>query len=68
MKSSKFIKWPLIALSILFIGAQIFRPARTNPAVDEANTIQSRLHIPADVDAIIKRACYDCHSNQSRWP
>lgn len=68
LKVVKVVKGASIALFILLLGAQVFRPERTNPAVDEAKTIQSRLHVPANVDAILKRACYDCHSNQTRWP
>jgi hypothetical protein len=26
------------------------------------------LHPPAPVEAILRVACYDCHSNETRWP
>jgi len=26
------------------------------------------LPAPARIEATLKRACYDCHSNQTRWP
>jgi cytochrome c551/c552 len=30
--------------------------------------LQAKLQVPADVDAILKRSCYDCHSFETRWP
>lgn len=35
---------------------------RTNPPV--TGDIQA----PAEVKAILKRSCYDCHSNETTWP
>ena len=28
----------------------------------------ARLSMPADVEAMVQRACADCHSNETRWP
>jgi hypothetical protein len=47
---------------------QLIRPPRTNPPVDPSQTIGAHVPIPAAADAILHRACYDCHSNQTRWP
>ena len=33
-----------------------------NPAVEDD------IGAPADVHEILKRACYNCHSNTTRWP
>jgi hypothetical protein len=41
---------------------QLVRCERTNPPVT------AELAAPADVKAVLDRACYDCHSNQTRWP
>jgi hypothetical protein len=30
--------------------------------------MQAHVHVPADIDAILRRACYDCHSNETHWP
>lgn len=35
---------------------------RTNPPVT------GDIKAPDDVKAILKRSCYDCHSNETRWP
>jgi hypothetical protein len=53
----------LVALVIVLAGAQLVRPARTNPAADAPLAIGD----PA-VEAVLRRACFDCHSNETRWP
>jgi hypothetical protein len=56
-----------IAVAAVVIGAslgaaQFARFPRTNPPV------KGNLAAPANVSEIIRRACYDCHSNETRWP
>jgi hypothetical protein len=53
-----------IAVSLLaaFAIAQL-RPAQlTNPPS------KGELSAPPAIDATLRRACYDCHSNETRWP
>jgi heme-binding protein len=57
----------LLAVALMFVAAQIvvaqFAPAAlTNPPV------RSDLTAPPEVKSILRRACYDCHSNETRWP
>lgn len=53
----------ILILLVGFVGIQFVRPDVPNPPVTGDFTA------PADVKAIIQRACYDCHSNQTnlRW-
>ncbi len=51
----------LIALVIIFIGIQFIPVERTNPPVI------SEIDAPADVKAILKKTCYNCHSNETNW-
>src|SRR5207245_6003190 len=44
------------------------RPARTNPPVDESQTIFARTQMTPPVAAILNRSCADCHSNKTEWP
>jgi hypothetical protein len=46
----------------------IRRPDLGNPSVAPDLTLQSHVAVPADVDEILRRACYDCHSHETRWP
>lgn len=64
----KLLKWIGIVLVVLFVGIQFIRPARTNPAVDESQTIFAQNHVTPQVTAILSRSCADCHSNKTQWP
>jgi hypothetical protein len=60
------MKTPLVkivlAVVVSFVGIQFIPVDRSNPPVEE--------EVPAspDVKAILKRACYDCHSHETIWP
>ena len=47
---------------VALVGIQFVPVERTNPPV------RNDLGAPAEVDAILRGACYDCHSNETRWP
>ena len=58
----------VLSLGVIFVLAQLIRPARTNPPVDAARTIQSNAALPPEVSRIFDRSCRDCHSNETEWP
>lgn len=64
----RILKIIVLVLAIGLIGAQFFRPNRTNPPIVEAETIEASMHVPADVQAILSRSCNDCHSHKSDYP
>jgi hypothetical protein len=64
----KVLRVILILVVIVFIAIQFNRPARTNPPVDESQTIHARMNVPPQVNAILERSCRDCHSNKTVWP
>lgn len=64
----KTLKIVLLVLAGLLVVIQVFRPTRDNPPEDPARTLQAVLSPPAEVEAILDRACADCHSNRTRWP
>ncbi len=49
-------------LVALAIGIQFVPVRRDNPPV------VSDVRAPAEVDALLRRACYDCHSHETKWP
>lgn len=67
-KALRVLKWFLLVLALVFIVIQFKRPARTNPPVDESQTIYARANVPPQVAAILERSCRDCHSNKTVWP
>jgi len=64
----RVLKMALLAGVAIVLVMQVFRPARTNPPVDPARTLQASAHLSPEVAAIFDRACLDCHSYQTRWP
>jgi len=66
--NSSMPKRIVLALAIVLAGIQLVRPDRTNPPFDAAQSVQATASVPADVHAILRRACFDCHSSETRWP
>jgi len=54
--------WIVGGLLALFVAIQFVPINTTNPPVE------ADLNAPTEVKAILERSCYDCHSNQTRWP
>lgn len=52
----------LVALVVLAIVIQFIPVERSNPPVT------APLETSPDLTAILRRACYDCHSNETVWP
>jgi Haem-binding domain len=52
----------LVCLAVGFVAIQLVPAPRTNPPeVADPDA-------PAPIIRLLNRACYDCHSNQTRWP
>jgi hypothetical protein len=47
---------------------QIVQPSRTNPPVVPSRSLQAHVEVPTEVQAVLKRSCYDCHSSETVWP
>ena len=62
------MRWVVLVGAACFAVMQFFGPAKTNPAVDASQSIDSRLPVTPPVAAILDRSCNDCHSNKTRWP
>ena len=52
---------------VAFVAIQWIGPARTNPPIDPSVALEASA-VPLPVGAILHRACYDCHSSETRWP
>jgi hypothetical protein len=57
--------WILLGV---FLMAQAIRPSRTLEAVDQSSDLIAVTHPSAEVEGILRTACYDCHSGQPRYP
>jgi hypothetical protein len=62
----RVVRWILIGVLVVFIGAQFVRPVRDNPPTPAGSSLIAKT--PPQVTSILDRACRDCHSNDTRWP
>jgi hypothetical protein len=58
----------LIILLVVFIIIQFFRPAKNKSDGITATDITKSFAMPADVQNILRTSCYDCHSNNTKYP
>jgi mono/diheme cytochrome c family protein len=52
----------LLGLALVALAIQFVPVSRTNPAGGV------EVDAPPQPKAVLQRACYDCHSNATRWP
>lgn len=64
----KLIKIIVIGFIAIMIIIQFFRPERFTTTEMTKDDVMKVLNVPLDVQYILKRSCYDCHSNQTSWP
>lgn len=58
----------IIGLLIVFIAIQLIRPARNSSGPVKAGDLTHAIAVPDRVLDILKNSCYDCHSNNTRYP
>lgn len=67
MKSAR-AKWMVIGLIAVLALIQLIQPSRTNPPVIASRSLEAHVQVPPEVQEILKRSCYDCHSSATVWP
>ena len=58
----RVLRWSIVGLCFGFIVIQFVPVNRTNPPVE------GDLRAPPEALSVLRRACYDCHSNETVWP
>ena len=58
----------LLAILIVLIVIQFIQPARNKSGQVLATDMAAMYKMPDTVQAILKTACYDCHSNNTNYP
>lgn len=56
------LKKTLIAVAVLLVAIQFVPLGRTNPPAT------TKVPAPPEALAVLERSCFDCHSNETRWP
>ena len=59
---SKLVRSILFGILVVAVAIQFVPVQRVNPPVGV------EVPAPANVRTILRRACYDCHSNETVWP
>lgn len=58
----------LYALLAVLIVIQFIRPEKNISEVPSENDIRVSYNVPSNVLEVLKRSCYDCHSNNTVYP
>jgi hypothetical protein len=64
----KKFKISLYILIGLFLLIQVYRPERTRTDDITKDHLINVMNVPDNVQNILKRSCYNCHSEQTEWP
>ena len=56
------------ALLAILVIIQFFHSTKNINATATANDISKLYTVPKDVETILKTSCYDCHSNNTKYP
>ena len=55
-----------VVIASVVLGTILGSPE--NPPLDPAKTIEAHVAMPQNVRRILRKSCYDCHSNETHWP
>ena len=58
----------LLALLVMLVVIQFIRPAKNQAVGMSTNDITTKYAVPDNVHTILKRSCFDCHSNNTEYP
>ena len=58
----------IVAGALLLIGLQFFQPDEPIPTLPGDGPMEQYVAVPREVDRLLRAACYDCHSGETRWP
>ena len=64
----KYLKWTAIALLMILLVLQFFQINKTNPEIKPAEDFLVINKTEASTAKLLKDACYDCHSHETKYP
>ncbi len=64
----KRLKWIMVALLVLIVAVQFIRPARNVSTQATETALERHFIVPPNVQSVLQRSCYDCHSNNTVYP
>ncbi|HVB02154.1 MAG TPA: heme-binding domain-containing protein [Chitinophagaceae bacterium] len=57
-----------LALIVIFLLMQFIRTSKNNSSLNTPTDITRVYPVPPDVVRLLRAACYDCHSDSSKYP
>jgi hypothetical protein len=60
--------WVVALPAAALLAAALVHERPRNPSVDRDHSMEAALKVPPRVQDVLRRACYDCHSSETRWP
>ncbi|MCX6895237.1 MAG: heme-binding domain-containing protein [Verrucomicrobia bacterium] len=64
----RYAKWFLIVLAAGLLLIQFLPGHSQNPPVTPGRDLIESANPPPPVAALLRAACYDCHSHETKWP
>ena len=64
----RLLNYALPTMIVVFALPQFTNPARTNPPLPPGGDISATNPPPPQIAALLHAACYDCHSDETKWP
>lgn len=63
-------RWRTIVLGLLFalVVIQFIQPERNQSTTKLPTDITNVVNVPEDVQSVLAKSCYDCHSNNTVYP
>ncbi|MCB9292010.1 MAG: heme-binding domain-containing protein [Lewinellaceae bacterium] len=65
---SRIYRWAGLAVLAALVVIQFFGIDKTNPPVNASEEFMALAAPPADVAQLLRNACYDCHSHETKYP
>ena len=57
-----------ILVAVIVVVIQFYRPNKNISEKSSYNSIEKHYLVPANVSLLLKTSCYDCHSNNTKYP
>ncbi len=64
----KILKYTLVALLVILIAMQFYRPDHSVPEFDVKDDFFNHVESSQEVKTLVRAACYDCHSYETQYP
>lgn len=62
------MKAVVLVFLIITLAIQFLQPARNKNGQAVGNDFSKAFTVPENVQGILKKSCFDCHSNQTEYP